>query len=134
MYTVHPSAMPLKYNRLRCQVLTWPSTLASNSDQFRSSWRPGLNNTLRMRTGPSLQWKCPGRGSPPLQAPSYKPSLLSKLILAPAIYLYLATAFMSRRWDTKTVISSVYADTITESGRVKRTDSQPYRRPWNDPN
>ena len=30
-----------------------------------------------MRTGPSLQWKGPGRGKPPLQAPSHRPSLLS---------------------------------------------------------
>ena len=42
-----------------------------------------------MLTGPSLQRKGPGRGTPRLQAPSRRPLLLSKLTLAPATYSYL---------------------------------------------
>ena len=60
--------------------------------------------------GPSLQWKGPGRRMPPFQAPYHRPSLLSKVILAPATSVYLETAFfkafMFKRWDTKTVISA----------------------------
>ena len=71
-----------------------------------------------MRTGPSFQRKGPGRGMPTLQLPNCKPSLLSKLILVPAIYSYLTTPFftalMSSRRDTKTVISSANADTFAE--------------------
>ena len=111
MYTVHTSAPPFKDNRLRSQVPTWAATLAYASDQFRSSWSPKPNHTPRMRMGPSLQRKGPGRGMTPLQAPRRKPSLLSKLILVPAICSYLATtfftAFMSKRQDTKTDIISV---------------------------
>ena len=63
-----------------------------------------------MRTGLSLQQKGPGRVSLPLQAPSRKPSLLSKLALAPAIRSYSPTAFLTaficRRQDTNPVISS----------------------------
>ena len=77
-----------------------------------------------MRTGLSLQWKGSGRGTPLLQAPNHKLSLLSKLILAPAIWSYLATAFfttfMSRWRDTKTLISSAYADSFAERGSAKR--------------
>ena len=58
-----------------------------------------------MWTGPSLQRKGSDRVTPPLQAPSLRPSLLSKLTLAPASCSYLATAFsttsMSEQWDTK---------------------------------
>ena len=60
--------------------------------------------------GPSLQRKGPGRVLLPLQAPSRKPSLLSKLTLAPAIRSYSTTASftasISSWWDTKTVMSS----------------------------
>ena len=77
-----------------------------------------------MQTGLSLQHKGPGRGMPSLQQPSHKPSLLSKLILAPAFCSYLTTifftAFMSKRGVTKTVISSAYMDTITEKGPAKK--------------
>ena len=78
-----------------------------------------------MRTSPSLQRKGPGRVSLPLQAPSCKPSLLSKLTLAPAIRSYsptaFFTAFISRRRDTKTVIPSANAETLAERGPAKRT-------------
>ena len=78
-----------------------------------------------MRTGRSLQCKGPGRVSLPLQAPSRKPSLLSKLTLAPAIRSYsptaLFTAFISRRRDTKTVISSTNAETLAVRGPAKGT-------------
>ena len=111
MYMVHTSALPFKDNRLRSQATTHASTLARTSNQFRSIWRRGPNHTPRMRTGPSLQRRGPGRGTLPLQAPNRKPSLLSKLTLAPATFSYLVTASftatMSRRLDTKTVISSV---------------------------
>ena len=121
--TAHASALPFKDNCLRSQIPTWASTLACTSDQFRSSWRPGPNHTLRMRTGLSLQRKDLSRRTLPLQAPSRKPSLSSKLILASAICFYLATAFfaafMSRRRDTKTVILA-YVDTFAERGPVKR--------------
>ena len=89
-------------------VTTWASTLACTSDQFYSSWRSDLNHTPRMRTGPSLQRNGSGWVSLPLQAPSRKPSLLSKLTLVPVIRSYSATAFFTafifRRRDTKTVI------------------------------
>ena len=78
-----------------------------------------------MRTGPPLQRKGPGRVSLPLQAPSHRLSLLSKLTLAPAIRSYsptaFFTAFISRRRDTKTVISSANAETIAVRGPAKGT-------------
>ena len=59
--------------------------------------------------GLSLQRMGPGRVWLPVQVPSRKPLLLSKLTLAPAIRSYSATAFftasMFRWWDTKTLIS-----------------------------
>ena len=73
--------------------------------------------------GPSLHRKGPGRVSLLLQAPSCKPSLLSKLTLAPAIRLYsptdFFTAFISRRRDTNTVISSANAETLAVRGPAK---------------
>ena len=87
-------------------------------------FRPISNHTPRMRMGPSLQRKGPGRVSLPLQAPSRKLSLLSKLTLAPAIRSYSTTAFFTffiSRWqDTKPVISSGYAETLPERGPAKR--------------
>ena len=66
----------------------------------------------------------------PCQAPSRKPSLLSMLILTPAICSYLATAFytacMSRRRDTKTVISLVYVDTVAKRRVLLRADFPSY--------
>ena len=119
MYTAHSSALPFKDNRFRSQATTYASTLARISDQLRSSWRPGPNHTPRMRTGLSLQRKGPGWGTLPLQAPNRKPSLLSKLTLAPATFSYLATAFytanMSRRLDTKTMISSANAEILART-------------------
>ena len=84
--------------------------------------------------GLSLQRKGFGRVSLPLQAPSRKPSLLSKLNLAPATRSYsptaFSTAFISRRWDIKTVISSANAETLAERGLAKgiprRTGFVPY--------
>ena len=109
MHTAHTSTLPFKDNLLRIQIPTWVSNLACTSDQFHSSWRSGPNHTPRIRTGPSLQWKGPGRVSLLVQAPKRKPSLLSKLTLEPAIRSYSATAFfttsMSFRPDTKTDIS-----------------------------
>ena len=110
MYVAHASALPFKDNLLESQIPTWAFTLVCTSNQFRSSWRSGPNHTPRMRMGPSLQRKGPGRVLLPLQAPSSKPSLLSKLTLGPAIRSYSTTAsftaFISRRQDTKTVMSS----------------------------
>ena len=67
MYIAHTSTLLFKDKRFRSQVPTGASTLASNSDQFRSSWRTKPCHTPRMRTGLSLQRKGPGRGtlSPP---------------------------------------------------------------------
>ena len=76
-----PPLCTFKDGRLRSQVATWASILAWTSDKSRSSWRPGPNHTPMRQTGPSLHQKGPGRGTPPLQAPSRKPSVLSKLIL-----------------------------------------------------
>ena len=59
MYMAHNSTQPFKDNRLRSQVPTCASTLVRTSDQFRSSWRPGPNHTLRMHMGPSLPSKHP---------------------------------------------------------------------------
>ena len=116
MYTAHTSAKPFKDKHLRSQVLTCTSTLTHTSNQFHSSWRSSLNHPLRMQTGSSLQQKGPGKGTPPLQITICRPSLLSKLILAPATLLYLSTifftAFMSSQWDAKTVISLAYAKTF----------------------
>ena len=121
----HASALPFKDNLFESQIPTWEFTLACTSDQFRSSWRSDPNHTPRMRTGPPLQRKGPGRVSLPLQAPKRKPSLLSKLTLAPAIRSYTPTAFftafISRRRDTKTVISSANAETLAERGPAKGT-------------
>ena len=120
MYTVHTSDLPFKDKRLQSQVATWTSTLACTSNQFHSNWRSGPNEIPRMQMSLSLQWKGSGRGIPPLQAPNCRPSLLSKLILAPTICLYLTTAFftafMSKWWNTKTVISLVYIDTFVVRG------------------
>ena len=125
MYMVHTSAWPFKDKRFQRQVPTCTSTLAHTSNQFHSSQRLGLNHTPRMQTGLSLQQKGPARGTPPLQAPSHRPSLLSKLILAPATSSYLLTAFftafMSNRQDTKTVISSAYAETFILTQPAKST-------------
>ena len=92
--------------------------------QFRSIWRSGPNHTPRMLTAPSLQRKGPSRGTPPLKVPNCRPSLLSKLILAPAPSSYLLTAFsttfMFDRQDTKTVIST-YADTFVLTQPTKST-------------
>ena len=124
MNTAHASALPFKDNLLRSQIPTRPSTLACNSDQFRSSWRSGPNHTPRMRTVPSFQRKGPGRVSQPVQALSRKPSLLSKLTLAPAIRSYSATAFfptsMPYQRDTETVISSANAETLAVRGLAKK--------------
>ena len=126
MCTAHTSALPFKDNRLRSQATTRASTLPRTSNQFRSSWRPGPNHTPRMRMGPSLQRKGPSRGTLPLQEPNRKPSLLSKLTLAPATFSYLATASftatMSRRLDTKTVIS---ARTLPLSKILRRAGGAP---------
>ena len=112
----HASALPFKDNLLESQIPTWAFTLACTSDQFRSSWRSGPNHTPRMRMGPSLQRKGPGRVLLPIQAPSRKPSLLSKLTLAPAIRSYSTTASftasISWRRDTKTVTSSANVETL----------------------
>ena len=125
MYTVHAPALLFKDNLLESEVPSWASTLASTPDQFRSSWRSGLNYTPRMRTGLSLQWKGPGRGSLLLLVPSRKPSLLSKLTLALAILSYsptaFFTAFLSRRQDTNTMISSANAETLAVRGPEKET-------------
>ena len=93
MYRAHTSAQSLKDNLLGNQVPIWAFNLACTSDQFRSSWRSGPNHTARMRTGLSLQRMGLGRVLLLVQAPSRKPSLLSKLILAPAFCSYPATAF-----------------------------------------
>ena len=112
---MHAPAPPFKDNHLESQVPTWASTLACTSDQFRSSLRSGPNHTPRTRMGPSLQRKGPESVSLTLQAPSYKPSLLLTLTLAPAIHSYSPTAFfrafISGRWDTKT-------DIINERGNL----------------
>ena len=71
MYMVHTSALPFKDNHLQSQVFTCTSTLTCSSDQFHSSWRQGPNHTPRMRTGPSLQQKGPGRETPPLQPQTF---------------------------------------------------------------
>ena len=124
MYMVHTPALPFKDKRLRSQVPTCTSTLALTSNQFRPIWRPGLNYIPRMRTRLSLQQKSLGRRMPLLQVPSCRPSLLSKLILAPVTSSYLLTAFftafMSDRRNTKTVISSAYAETQPAKRTLRR--------------
>ena len=133
MCSAHTSALSFKDNFLRSQVPTCASTLARTSNQLRSSWRPGLNHTPRIRTEPSLQRKGPGRGTLPLQAPNRKPSLLSKLTLAPATFSYLATASftaaMSRRLDTKTVISSAYAEILARTLPLSKIPHRAGRAP-----
>ena len=120
MFTVHTSVLLFKDKRIRSQVLTCTSTLAFTFDQFHSSWGPGPNHIPMMRTGLSLQQKSPNRGTPLFQA-----SLLSKLILARTTSSYLTTtfftAFLSRRRDIKTVISSVYTKTFALRKPAKET-------------
>ena len=102
---MHAPALPFKNKRLRSQVTTYVSTFVSTCDQFRFSWMSGPNHTPRMRIGPSLQRKGPGRWTPPLQAPSRGPSLLSKLTLTPTTSSYFTTTFftalMSEQRDKK---------------------------------
>ena len=116
MYTAFASALPFKDKCFQSQVPTCASTFVCTSDQFHSSWMSSLNHTPRMQMGPSFQQKGSGRGTPPLQEPSCRPSLLLKLTLAPAITPYLETAFFTAsifEWqDTKTVISSVKVETL----------------------
>ena len=123
MYTTHTSSLSFKDNCLWSQVPTCAFTLACISDQFCSSWGLGLNYTLKMQIGLSV--KDPGGGTPHHQAPNRRPSLLSKLILAPASSSYLSTAFftvnMSSWWDTKAVISSPYTETFTLTWLAKGT-------------
>ena len=120
MYMAHISVRPFKDKRIRSQV----PTCASTPNQFRSSWRPGSNHTLWMRTGPSLLRKGHGRGTPPLQAPNRRSLLLSKLILAPVtsscLLTVFFTAFMSIRRDTKVEISSAYTETFALTQPAKR--------------
>ena len=119
MYTAHTSVLPFKDNRFRSQIPNWVCT----SEQFRSSWSQGPNDTPRMQMIPSLQQKGLRRVTPPLQPLSRKPSLFSKLILAPAIFSYLATNFftasMFKRLGSKIEILSVYADTFAKRGPAK---------------
>ena len=132
MSTAHASVLPFKDNRLRSQATTCASTLARTSNQLHSSWRPGPNHTPRMRTGPSFQRKGPCRGTLPLQAPNRKPSLLTKLTLAPATFSYLTnasfTATISRRLDTKTVISSANTEILARTlplSKIPRWPDEP---------
>ena len=124
MYTAHTFTLPFKENRLQSQVPTCTSTLACTSNQFRSSWRLCPNHTLRMRMGPLLQRKGPGRRMPPLQAPNHKLSLLSKLTLAPATSSNLTTASFTAsmfiRQDTNTVMFSAYAETFAWTQPAKK--------------
>ena len=123
MYIAYTSALPFKDNPLRSQVPTWAFTLACTFGQFRYSRRSGPTRTPRMLTSPLLQRRGPDRLLLPVQAPSRKTSLLSKLTLAPTIRSYPATAFftasMSRRRDTKTVISSANPETSAVRGPTK---------------
>ena len=96
MYTPHTSTLAFKDNPLGSRVPTWASMLVCTSDQFHSSCKSGSNHTPRMRTGSSLQQKGLGRVSLPTQAPSHKPSLLSKLTLVPAIYFILGNHLLHR--------------------------------------
>ena len=117
-------AISFKDNLLGSQVPTWASTLACTSDSSLQL-EVDPNHTPRMWTGLSLQRKGSGRVSLPLPAPSRKPSLFSILTCAPAIRSYSATAFftafISRRRDTKTVISSENAETLAVRGPAKGT-------------
>ena len=118
MYTAHTSALPFKDNRLWNQAPTWASTLSRTSNQFRSSWvrsKPHPKDADGSVTPTAGPWQ----GVAPFQAPNRKPSLLSKLTLAPATFSYLSTAFfpanISRRLDTKTAISSAYAKILART-------------------
>ena len=59
------SAPPPGLLRTTSLEATRAFTLACTSNQFRSSWRSGPSHTTRMRTGPSLQRRDPGRVSLP---------------------------------------------------------------------
>ena len=103
---VHTSTLLFKNN----------PTLACTSDNFApvGDWAQTTLRRCRWVHHPSLK---------ALLAPSHNILLLSKLILAPALCLYLATAFftafMCRRQDTKAVISSAYTDTFVKRGPAK---------------
>ena len=95
-------ALPFKDNCLQSQVPTWAFILACTSNQFHSSWRSGPNHTSRIRRGSSLQQK--------------------KALAEECSYLATTSfiAFMYKRRDTKTGISSAYTDTFAERGQAKR--------------
>ena len=113
MYTAHTSALPFKDYRLQSQVPT----------NVFTSWRPGTNHTQRMRIGPSLQRKGPGREMPPLQAPNRRPPPLSKFILVPALCSHLTIAYFTAsmfEWqDKKIVILSAYMETFARWSPTK---------------
>ena len=150
IYTAHTPALPFKDNLIESQV----PTLASTSDQFRFSWRSGPNHILRMRTGPSLQRKDPGNVSLLVQAPSYKPSLLSKLTLAhwghrveetggnPAgPIIRLQTHSNAFRSPAPLVVvhhanpsAELWLESDSLQNRRQKNDGQYYRRLWTDLN
>ena len=107
MYTAHTSALPFKDNRLRFYLSPYFQPI---SLQLEAGPEPHPEEADGFDNPAEGPWK----EDAPLQAPNCKPSLLSKLTLSTATFSYLSiatfTAIMFRRWDTKTVMSSAYAE------------------------
>ena len=82
-----------------------------------------------MRMGRLLQRKGPGKGTSSLSAPSRKPSLLSRLILAPAICSYHVTTFFTAFMS----ICGTPVGICRFPKQSPRTDGQPYGTPGTDP-
>ena len=105
MYTAHTSTLPSKYEAWyppgHLPWLVPPTNFAPVGGRaWTTPWGCGWVR--------HSSWKDLAGEFQPLHEPSRKPSLLSKLILAPAICSYLATAFftafMSRRRHTKPML------------------------------
>ena len=125
MYTAPTFSLPYKDERLRNQAPTCASTL----DPYFQPMSLQLEVWSKLHTvdadGSVTPTEGPWEGHHPLQAPNCKPSLLSKLNWAPDNSSYILTAFltanMSSRLDTKTVMSSAYAEIITRTLPLKET-------------
>ena len=109
MYTTHISGLPFKDKRLWSFYLCLYFRLISIELETVPEPYP-LDADRSVTPAEGSRW-----GTSPLQAPKRSPLFFSKLILTPVIRSYLTTEFfsasISERQETKTVISSAYAET-----------------------
>ena len=121
MYKAYTSALPFKDKLLRSQVPTWVSTLACTSDQFHSSWRPGPNHTRGCRQVHNSSGKALAGERHPFRhlATNLRSNQNWLLLSLRTSQPPSSQPFMFKRRDTKTVISSAYAETFAVSGPTK---------------